>query len=224
MSNIDKTKFMGSKEAVKILGIHPNTLYNWEKKGIIEVIRSTSTGKRFYNVDKYLKNQGLVCTSVEKEIKCSTIEELEKKKRIKICYARVSSINQKNDLERQKEELKSKYPEHELIEDIGSGINLTKKGIQKIIELGIEGKIEELVVAHKDRLARFGYELIEHIIKKYSNGKIIIMNEKKDIEPEEEMVKDVLQIMNVFVAKMNGRRKYGNKKEKKKVLLKIVKK
>jgi putative resolvase len=227
MSNIDKTKFMGSKDAVKILGIHPNTLYNWEKKGIIEVIRSTSTGKRFYNVDKYLKSQGLVCNKMEneKEIKCSTVEELDKKKRIKICYARVSSTGQKEDLERQKKELKSKYPKYELIEDIGSGINLTKKGIQKIIELGIEGKIEELVVAHKDRLARFGYDLIEHIIKKYSNGKIIVMNEKEEIEPEEEMVKDVLQIMNVFVAKMNGRRKYGTKKkETEEGLLKIVKK
>jgi putative resolvase len=72
------------------------------------------------------------------------------------------------------------------------------------------------VVAHNDRLARFGYELLEHLIKKYSNGKIIIMNEKEEIEPEEEMVKDVLQIMNVFVAKMNGRRKYKLKDKTKK--------
>lgn len=141
MANIDKTKFMGGKETCKILGVHQNTLYAWEEKGIIEVIRSTPTGKRFYNVDKYLKGQGLVCNKMEneKEIKCSKIDELDKKKRIKICYARVSSIGQKEDLERQKKELKSKYPKYELIEDIGSGINLTKKGIQKIIELGIEG-------------------------------------------------------------------------------------
>lgn len=211
MSKIDKTKYMGSKEATKILGIHPNTLYNWEKSGIIEVIRSTPTGKRYYNVEKYLKNKGIMCEKIEKEIKCTTIDELDKKERIKICYARVSSIGQKEDLERQKTELKNKYPNHYLIEDIGSGINLTKKGLIKIIELGIEGKIEELVIAHKDRLARFGYELIEHIIKKYSNGKIIIINQKTEIEPEEEMVKDVLQIMNVFVAKINGKRKYNKK-------------
>ena len=91
---------------------------------------------------------------------------------------------------------------------------MTKKGLMKIIELGIAGKIEELVIVHKDRLVRFGYELIEHIINKYSNGKIIIINKKEEVEPEEEMVKDVLQIMNVFVAKMNGRRKY-NKNNKK---------
>ena len=88
---------------------------------------------------------------------------------------------------------------------------MTKRGLLKIIELGISGKLKELVIVHKDRLTRFGYELIEHIIKKYSNGKITIIEKKNDLEPEEEMVKDVLQIMNVFVAKMNGRRKYKNK-------------
>jgi len=168
--------------------------------------------KRFYNVEKYLESRGLKCAILNKnEIKCSNLDELDEKEKISICYARVSSIGQKDDLERQKEQLKTKYPSYDLIEDIGSGINLTKRGILKIINLVIEGKIKELVITYKDRLARFGYELIEHIIKKYSNGKITIINENEHVEPEEEMVKDVLQIMNVFVAKMNGRRKYKNK-------------
>jgi predicted site-specific integrase-resolvase len=212
MTSFDRKKYLGSKEASAILGIHPRTLYLWEKKGTIEIIRNTPTGKRFYNVEKYMKDQGLLCKEIDsKEIKCSKFEKLDKQEKIKICYARVSSSGQKEDLERQKSELKKKYPKHELIEDIGSGINLTKKGVLKIIDLAINGKIEELVIMHKDRLARFGYELIEHIINKYSNGKIVIVNKKKEIEPEEELVKDVLQIMNVFVAKINGRRRYKNK-------------
>ena len=203
---------LGSKEASKMLGIHPRTLYLWENKGIIETTRSKPNGKRFYNVEKYLESRGLKCAILNKnEIKCSNLDELDEKEKISICYARVSSIGQKDDLERQKEQLKTKYPSYDLIEDIGSGINLTKRGILKIINLAIEGKIKELVITYKDRLARFGYELIEHIIKKYSNGKITIINENEHVEPEEEMVKDVLQIMNVFVAKMNGRRKYKNK-------------
>ena len=219
MEKIDKTKFIGSKEASKILGIHPRTLYLWEERDVIETIRSKPNGgKRFYNVEKYLKDQGYTCYKIEneKEIKCSKIEDLEKENKVKICYARVSSLGQKNDLERQKKLLKEKYPNHHLIEDIGSGINLTKKGLLKIIEMGINGKVDELVIVHKDRLARFGYDLIEFIIKKYSNGKIIIVNKEEEIEPEEEMVKDVLQIMNVFVAKMNGRRKYNIKNKDKK--------
>jgi putative resolvase len=170
-----------------------------------------------------MKNNGIVCVNLnkknikkdKKEINCIKIDELDKlekeNKKIKICYARVSTVNQKDDLERQKELLKEKYPKYMLVEDIGSGINLTKRGLLKIVDLAIKGLVEELVIVHKDRLARFGYDLIEHIIEKHSNGKITIINEKKEREPEEEMVEDVLQIMNVFVAKMNGRRKYKNK-------------
>jgi putative resolvase len=71
-----------------------------------------------------------------------------------------------------------------------------------------------VVVAYKDRLSRFGFDLIEDLIKTYSNGKLIILNKTDDMEPEEELARDVLQIMNVFVAKMNGLRKYKKKSEK----------
>jgi predicted site-specific integrase-resolvase len=215
---INKTEYLGGKQASEILGVHQRTLYVWEKNKKIETIR-TPGGKRLYNVNKYMKNNGITCINLGKnkikEIKCIKTEDLDKlekkNKKLKICYARVSTLNQKDDLERQKIILKEKYPDNILVEDIGSGINLTKRGILKIIDLGIKGLIEELVIVHKDRLARFGYDLIEYIIEKYSNGKIKIINEKKEVEPEEEMVEDVLQIMNVFVAKMNGRRKYKNK-------------
>ena len=100
-----------------------------------------------------------------------------------------------------------------MITDIGSGLNLNKRGIRKLIKLAIEGKIDELVISYKDRLARFGFELIEDLIREYSKGKIIIINEKEKQLPEEELAYDVLQIMNVFVAKMNGLRKYKKKNE-----------
>lgn len=97
-----------------------------------------------------------------------------------------------------------------MIVDIGSGINFERAGLRKIIKLAIEGKVNQLVVAYKDRLTRFGYEFIEDLIKEYSDGEVIIINKKDDLEPEEELMKDVLQIMNVYVAKMNGLRKYKN--------------
>ena len=105
--------------------------------------------------------------------------------------------------------MKEKYPNYIIIEDIGSGLNLNKRGIKKIIKLGIAGKVNELIVAYKDRLTRFGFELIEDLIKEYSNGEIIIENEKEEKEPKEELVDDVLQILNVYTAKMNGLRKYN---------------
>ena len=104
----------------------------------IETIRSPG-GKRYYNVEKYLKEQGLICKKVnKKEIKCTNLEDIKDiETKVKICYARVSSRGQKNDLERQKELLKSKYPDYILIEDIGSGINLTKRGLLKILDFSL---------------------------------------------------------------------------------------
>jgi predicted site-specific integrase-resolvase len=136
------------------------------------------------------------------------------KNKDKYIYARVSSLGQKQDLERQKKLLESKYPNHTLITDIGSGMNMNRVGLRKIIDKSIEGKVNEVVVVHKDRLCRFGYELVEDLIRKYSNGKIIVLESKKDKEPKEELVEDVLQIMNIFVAKMNGMRKYEKKQKK----------
>jgi predicted site-specific integrase-resolvase len=199
-------KYIGGKQACEILGVHMQTLYNWEKLGKIEIIRHSEKGKRFYNIEKFLnENKQKTLTDKEKDI----INEIDNKK-INICYVRVSTLGQKNDLERQKEYMKKKYKKYELIEDIGSGINFNRKGLRKIIELAISGKINKLVVAHKDRLTRFGFDLIEHLITKYSNGIIILDDEKESKkEPKEELVDDVLQILNVYTAKMNGLRKYN---------------
>lgn len=203
-------KYVTGKEASEKLGVHQRTLYQWDKKGWIETIR-TDGNKRLYNVDKYLNEKK--CNNNEDCIK--NLENIDKTKdKLKISYVRVSTQGQKDDLERQKKQMKELYPKHIMIEDIGSGVNLNKRGIRKIISLAIEGRIEELVIAYKDRLARFGYELIEDLITTYSKGKIIIINKKKELKPEEELAFDVLQIMNVFTAKMNGLRKYNkNKKE-----------
>jgi len=208
---MNKDKYLGGKAASIMLGVHQRTLYQWDEKGWIETIR-TGGGKRLYNVDKYLREQNNMININSNDV----YDEIDKKtEKIKISYARVSTINQKDDMERQKKEIINLYPDHLMIEDIGSEINLNKRGIRKIIKLAIEGKIEELVIAHKDRLTRFGYELIEDIIKEYSGGKIIIINEKKEMKKEEELVYDVLQILNVYTAKMNGIRKYNKKKDEK---------
>lgn len=184
------------------------TLYQWDKKGWIETIR-TDGNKRLYNVEKYLNEKK--CDNNKDCIR--NLESIDKTKdKLKISYVRVSTQGQIDDLERQKKQMKELYPKHIMIEDIGSGVNLNKRGIRKIINLAIEGRIEELVIAYKVRLARFGYELIEDLITTYSKGKIIIINKKKELKPEEELAFDVLQIMNVFTAKMNGLRKYNKKK------------
>lgn len=212
----ETNNYVSGSEASKILGVHYRTLYQWDEKGWIETIR-TGGNKRLYNVEKYIrekkcKNESSRCDLILEDITKITTKQ-------KIIYARVSSQGQKDDLDRQKRMLQHRYPEYILIEDIGSGLNLNKRGIRKIVDLAIGGKIEEVVVVHKDRLARFGFELIEDLIKKYSGGKITIMEKSEEITAEEELALDVIQIMNVFTAKMNGLRKYKKKEnieEKKK--------
>jgi len=205
-------KYVKGKIASEILGVHRRTLYQWEKKGKIETIR-TPGGIRLYNVDKFIKDKCKI------EDCHKDIDKLDKiKGKLNISYSRVSSRGQKEDLIRQQKIIKDEYPDHKMIVDIGSGMNFNKRGLRKIIKLAIAGKINELVIAYRDRLTRIGYELIEDLIKEYSDGKIIIINESYNKEPEEELVYDVLQVMNIFVAKMNGMRKYkkkiGKNKEK----------
>ena len=99
------------------------------------------------------------------------------------------------------------YPGYEILEDIGSGLNFKRKGLREIIDCAIKGELEEVVITYKDRLARIGYELIEYIIESYSGGSITILNKGEEETPNEEMTKDVLAIMNIYVAKINGMRK-----------------
>jgi predicted site-specific integrase-resolvase len=205
-------RYLKGSVASKILNVHPRTLYQWDEKGWIETKR-TQGNMRLYNVDKYLRD-----IKVKNGVKCyceDDLDELDKREdKININYVRVSSHGQKDDLERQTAMIMEKYPDNILIKDIGSGLNMNKPGLNKIIKLAIKGKINKLVVVYKDRLTRFGYELLENLIKDYSNGEIIIMNKKEDMTPEEEMVLDMMQIMNVFIAKMNGLRKYKKLNEK----------
>ena len=213
-----ENKFVNTKKAKEILGVHLLTLYNWEKQGKLETIR-TPGGHRLYNVEKYLATYG--DKKYEKQLNEENEKHTEKQKenkqkendteKLNICYVRVSTLGQKEDLERQKKYMKEKYPTYILIEDIGSGINFNRKGLRRIISLAISGKIKKLVVAYKDRLTRFGFELIEDLIKEYSEGEIIIENEKENKEPKDELVEDVLQILNVYTAKLNGLRKYSKK-------------
>jgi putative resolvase len=203
MNNCLNEQYIGKKKALEILGISAMTLLKLEELNKIEVIKTVG-GHRKYNVTKYINEN-----KKESEPVIKNIKEKTKNEKINICYVRVSTNGQKSDLEHQKTYMTKKYPKYEVIEDIGSGINFNRKGLRKIIKLGIEGKINKLVVAYKDRLTRFGFELIEDLIKEYSNGEIIIENEKEEKEPKEELVEDVLQILNVYTAKMNGLRKYN---------------
>jgi predicted site-specific integrase-resolvase len=102
--------------------------------------------------------------------------------------------------------MREKYPHHEIITDIGSGLNFKRKGLLALLESAITGDCITLVVAHKDRLARFGFDLIKHIIER--NGGKIVVQDSLVFSPEQELTKDLLNIIHVFSCRMHGLRQY----------------
>jgi putative resolvase len=181
--------FVSSNKAANVLNVHSNTLRTWESKGLIKSYRSTPRGQRRYDVESFLKNKKAI--EVKKD---------------NICYCRVSSRNQKEDLINQVKFLKDKFPEHDTIQDIGSGLNYKRKGLKTILDRAIKGTIGQVVVTYKDRLCRFGFDVFEYIINS-SGGEILVLI-KDDSSPQEEMVKDLTSIIHVFSCRLYGLRRY----------------
>ena len=136
----NKTNYISPKKASAIIGVHWMTLRNWEVKGLIDSIR-TPGGKRMYNVDKYLRQN-------------NNMREHPTKNKRNICYCRVSTRGQSNDLERQIDYMKTNYPTYEIFSEIGSGLNFKRKKLMEIVRLAIEGEINEIVISFKDRYWR----------------------------------------------------------------------
>ena len=196
--------FTSAKKTRQTLGVSETTLRRMADNGDIQCIRKDIKGShRYYNVDEYINRRKNITFSNEPK---SSLPR-------SICYCRVSTRNQQDDLARQIKYMQSLYPKHEIIKDIGSGINFSRKGLKTILDEAIRGNIKEIVVAHKDRLCRFGFELVNHIITKYSKANIVVLN-NTTCSPEAELANDVLQILTVFSARINGLRKYTRKIKK----------
>jgi predicted site-specific integrase-resolvase len=135
-------------------------------------------------------------------------------------YCRVSSHKQKDDLERQIENVKTymfaKGYSFEIVTDIGSRINYNKKGLNQLIDMITNSEVDKIVVLYKDRLIRFGYELIENLCKKY--GKTIEIIDNTERTGEQELVEDMIQIVTVFSARLQGKRSHKVKKMIKELL------
>ena len=178
----------------KSLGVSIQTLRNWDKEGKLKPTYVTENGYRYYSED--LLN------------KFRNIKNVNKIKKKNILYARVSTKNQKDDLDRQVDNLKqyaySKGYSFEIITDIGSGINYKKEGLLKMINLVECGEVDRIIVLYKDRLIRFGYDLIEYICK-LNDTKIEIVD-NSTISKEQELTEDLIQIITIFANRLYGAR------------------
>ncbi|RKU17400.1 IS607 family transposase [Candidatus Poribacteria bacterium] len=188
-------RFVKIGEAAKLLSVSVQALRNWEMEGKIMPSHRTPGGQRMYDLAELLGVNDLSAPT--------------------IAYARVSSSDQKEDLERQHAVLEAFCNKNgwrtEIIRDLGSGMNYNKKGLLRLLELIVQGQMSRLVITHKDRLLRFGGEIIFRICE-LKGIEVVIINKGDQPSFEEELTQDVMEIMTVFCAKLYGRRSHKSKK------------
>lgn len=184
--------YVKTKEACDRLGIHPDTLRNWAERGIIKTIRTVGN-HRLYNLNDYIESQKF-------PIKESSTKQ-------KILYCRVSSSKQKEDLERQVEKLSEKYPKHKIYKEIASGINFQRKQLYRILDLCFSGMVEEVVVAHRDRLCRLAWDHFSWLFDKLGVRLLVDSDDPKDRSKNEELADDLMSIVHVFSCRHYGARR-----------------
>lgn len=198
MYRSDKMKYYTIHEMTEILGVTAQTLRNWDKSGKLKPHHTSPNGYRYYSEDDL--NQ-LLNKPVKKQGKT-------------VGYCRVNSPKQKDDLERQKEEMRiyllAQGRPFEIISEIGSGIDYQRKGLQELIKGMANRSISKVVVLDQDRLARFGVELIEYLAELY-DCEMEIVDTAERIK-QEELAEDLVQIITEFSCKLQG--KYANKAKK----------
>ena len=185
------------KDFAELLGVSVKTLQRWDREDILKANR-TPTDRRYYTYDQYLQFKGM---------------QTENDRRDVVIYARVSTRNQKDDLQNQVEFLKQFCNAkgmivNQCIEDFGSGLNYNRKKWNKLLEDVMEHKIKMIVISSKDRFIRFGYDWFEKFCEKF-NTKIMIVN-NETLSPNEELVQDMISILHVFSCRLYGLRKYKN--------------
>jgi putative resolvase len=183
------------KEFGKLIGRTTNTLQKWDREGKLKAHRSPTTNRRYYTHDQYLAYRGLVAPE----------------QGLTIVYTRGSGVAQKPDLANQIRALEIYCQQHTLrvdewLSDIGSGLNYKRKQFNRLMELIELGQVRRLLIAHRDRLVRFGYEYFEAFCERHHTEIVIIDGET--LSPEQELVRDLMAIVTVFSARLHGLRSY----------------
>ena len=203
--------YLSAHQATKKIGVSSDTLRRWHKQGKIAA-KTSPSGIHLYDVSSLLpeltyKNDGAPTTSTSSTSSTSTTPTPEG-----YLYARVSSAKQKEDLERQKELLLSRFPTYKLLSDIGSGVNFKRPGLKTLLERASRGIVSEVVVTHRDRLCRFAFDLLQYIFSLHSAKLVVLFNESTS--NEQELTEDILAINTVFICRMQGRRAAHNRRER----------
>lgn len=199
MSHVEPQRFFKPCHAASFYKVSDRTLRRWRDNNSIPW-KQLPSGRYVYAIPE----EQLTQTS---------------QSRISITYARVSSQKQRDDLKRQSIFLKQQFPNHQLVTDIGSGLNFKRKGLRKLICMVMSNSVEEIVISSKDRLCRYGYELIEFLCHEYDTKIVVLDNDTKS--DEKQFVCDILSIIQVYTCKWNGKRRYHLESKKNQITIDI---
>lgn len=183
------------KDFAKLLGVSVKTLQRWDREGILKANR-TPTDRRYYTHGQYLQYVGAGSESDQRQT---------------VIYARVSTRGQKADLQTQITFLRQFCNARGIIvdrciEDYGSGLNYSRPKWNQLLEDIMEQKIKTVIVTHKDRFIRFGYDWFDRFCKRFDTNILVVNNE--EMSPQEELVQDIISILHVFSCRLYGLRKY----------------
>ncbi|MDF5721989.1 MAG: IS607 family transposase [Rhizonema sp. PD37] len=184
------TKYTKPNEAASTLGVCLRTLRRWESEGKIKTIK-TPSGQRRYDVESFIKQES------------EPTDE-----RAVVVYARVSTRQQLGDLDRQVERLSTLYPGAEVVKEVGGGLNLRRFGLITLLGRVLRNDIRTIVVAHKDRLARFGFDIIEWLCEQFDCN-IVVLNQIS-LSPHAELVQDIVAILHSFSSRLYSIRRIEN--------------
>jgi len=197
-SNITNYK---PKDFAALLGVSVKTLQRWDREGTLKANR-TPTDRRYYTYDQYLQFKGI---------------NTETDKRQTVIYARVSTGNQKDSLQNQVAFLRQFCNSKgiiadQCIEEYGSGLDYNRQKWNRLLDEVIERKIKTIIITHKDRFIRFGYDWFEKFCMKFNTTILVVNNE--DLSPQEELVQDIVSILHIFSCRLCGFRKYKEQIER----------
>lgn len=200
-------KYVSSAKVREVFDIAPETLRGWALKGVINARAITNVSGR----KTWLYDLESIGSRLEPGVDESSLSGSSLQQKSTIIYCRVSSKKQLSDLERQKSLLETAFPDSEVVTDVGSGLNYNKPGLSKLVEMVCREQISRIVVTFKDRLLRFGYEIFEKMCKEHSVQIVVFTDQQSNQSPNEDMEtqelqEDLLSIVNVFVARRNGKK------------------
>ena len=196
--NTSNIKNYKPKDFAELVVVSVKTLQRWDREGILKAYR-TPTERRYYTYAQYLSFMGEGAKNDQREV---------------VIYARVSTRNQKDDLQNQVDFLRTFCNARGMIvdnciEDFGSGLNYNRKKWNQLLDDVMDGKIKTIVISSKDRFIRFGYDWFEKFCLKFDTSIIVVNNDA--LSPNEELVEDIISILHVFSCRLYGLRKYKNK-------------